>query len=224
MFISLGRFGKKGTLMNPLLTQIQKNFGFKAMIFCLLLALTGCASVKESDFLPDYSHLHHGRHLEKVWVSPQLRRGEGMVIVVRKPTAEKTEDNENLPKEAAQSYFFHALTERLGNIPGIHVSTLNEPAPAAGKNYVLETGITYLDPGSRLLRIVMSGMMGHSRVQAEGKLIDPSTQEILLKFADRRAGSGAGGLDVTGGSSRQLLEADLDGIAKALAQTLNELP
>ena len=40
---------------------------------------------------------------------------------------------------------------------------------------------------------------------------------------DRRAGSGTGGLDITGGDAKQMMQADLDNIAKSLAQTIADI-
>ena len=62
--------------------------------------------------------------------------------------------------------------------------------------------------------------MGHSKVQVEGYLIRKADNKIIFEFADRRTGSAHGGLDISGGDSRELLEADLDNIAKSLVQTI----
>lgn len=189
------------------------------------LLFLGCASVTPSHFLEDYGQLSHGKHLERVMISKDLSLKDGLTIEIQKSIAERLEDNTIFPVASAQSYLEKVLKERLREISGTKVVTSeNGSLPANGRRLILQTAITQLDPGSRLARWFGSELgVGHSYVQVEGKLADPLTQKILLQFADQRAGSASGGFDITGGSGQQMIKADIDGIAKALTQTLAEI-
>lgn len=199
----------------------------KSIAFCVGMSLSlfsGCAGVMPSHFLENYDQLSPGKHLERVMISPDLSLKNGLTIEMQKPIAERMEDNEIFPLARAQSYLAEVLEKRLKEVAALKVVTAkNESLPTDGRRLVLQTAITQLNPGSRLTRWFASELgAGHSYVQVEGKLIDSSTQKVLLQFADQRAGSAAGGFDITGGSGEQMLKADMDGIAKALAETLRE--
>lgn len=191
---------------------------------CLSFLSWGCARARESRYLEDYHAMKDGRHLEKVMISPSLRLDQDTVIEIHKPTLE-TNESPTMANEAVD-YLSGALYDELETVSGIKVLVAGAQASDhSGKRLVLETGITKLELGSRLWRFLAGEMgAGNTHVQVEGKLIDGGTHEVLLQFADRRAGSAYAGMDITGGDPQHLIESDLDGIANALAKTLSELP
>ncbi|MSR78267.1 MAG: DUF4410 domain-containing protein [Candidatus Omnitrophica bacterium] len=182
-----------------------------------ILLLTGCAHVYKSEFLKDYSTLTKGKYLEKVFISPDLKPSEKMVIKIEKPDITGAQANDSLPPDMARDALSHLLEQKLGRLYGIKIASASDTP-----THVLETAITDLEPGSRFLRWIIGwGLAGSSKVQVEGRILDASGKPVVI-FADRRAGSAVGGYDLTGGDPRALLENDMEGIAQALADTLQD--
>ena len=199
---------------------------YSGAIATAILIFAGCSHVAQSGFISGYNQLQRGKHLEKVLASQDFVKGKGIAIEIRKPISQGVQNNEEFPLKEAQNYLFEVLQRNLATEPGIHIISTGTEKSSLGERYlVLETAITRLDPGSRAMRWFASELgAGHSKVQVEGKLVDPHSGKLLIQFADSRAGSAMGGLDITGGSGREMLQADLNGIAKALGETLAELP
>ena len=199
----------------------------KKIIFSIgiCLVLAGCATADHGGFLDTYEGMTKGKHLEQQRLEPDLKLGNNTLIDIKQPSVEKLPRDQEALNKRYQTYLHNVLEKRLSSISGVQIETGEKKEGAAGgERWILETAITDLDPGSRLARW-MAGELGagHSYVQVEGIIRDASTQKVLMRFADKRAGSGTGGLDITGGDPDQMMEADLDGIAKALTTTLKEL-
>lgn len=196
---------------------------FSILILSLTLASFGCASAKRSQYLTNFDEMKDGKHLEKIMVSPDLKLGNYATLELRKPTIE-TNTSPQFSNTSVE-YLTTAFYEELRRIEGLNILLEGKENPhPAEKTLVLETGITKLEPGSRLMRFLAGEVGGgHSHVQVDGRLIDAATGKIVFQFTDRRAGSGFGSLDITGGDPQDLIESDLGGIANALGKTLAEL-
>ena len=194
----------------------------KMLLLFLTLGLFGCASVQKSGYLTDYSQLADGKHLEKVVVSPELGSRENFGILIEDPNMDYVVEEDKPLALSSQDYFVEVLQKRIESITGLKTATVvGSPGNPGETHLTLRTAMTRLDPGSRLGRWFAGDLgAGHSHVQVEGELLDPATNISLMTFADQRSGSAAGGWNPTGAISKQLIEADLDGIAKAIAETI----
>ena len=188
----------------------------RKIYFASVLILMGCATAKPSGFLDNYAMLSKGQYLEQVMVSPDLKALKGSEIEVVSPQLLDLTPNTEYRGDEAQYYLKNMLEVNLRAESGFRVAADKDAAVLK-----LETAITKLDPGSRALRWFATEFgAGHSIVQVEGKLIDTASGKVLLRFSDRRAGSGTGGVDITGGDAREMMQSDFTNIAHSLARTL----
>ncbi|MFZ5802035.1 MAG: DUF4410 domain-containing protein [Candidatus Omnitrophota bacterium] len=178
------------------------------------LILVGCAHVHPTGFLSDYTQLQKGQYLEKVFIAPGLKQ-DRMMLEIKPPTAEGGVFNDALPPKTAQVILEQSLRDKLAGVPHVKVATPNDQP-----THALLTAITKLDPGSRAERWFIGSGAGKSVVQIEGKLVD-GNGNILLAFADRRAGAAMG--DITGGDSRAMMLQDLEAIVDAVRDTLTDV-
>lgn len=201
---------------------MKKKQIFLLLSVALATGLFGCSSVQKTSYLTDYSQMKDGKHLEKVMVSPELSSRQDFAILIENPNIDYVVEKDAPLTTSSRDYFRDAMQRRLRTIAGLETVRSIELLKDSARGYlVLKTAITRLDPGSRLTRWFAGELgAGHSHVQVEGELMDPATNTVLMKFSDQRSGSAFSGMDPTGGSSTQLIEADLDGIAKAISETL----
>ncbi len=192
-------------------------------IVVLILVTFGCASVHKASFLDPYDTLRNGRYLERVSISRDLNSIQDFAIEVKNPSAKGAGQHAFFPPSEVEEYLLSALLSNLDSVGGIKV--YHEGAKKPSANYlVLETAVTELEPGSKFGRFMAGELgMGHSHIQVEGRLINPIDNKVLFAFVDRRAGSAMGGMDITGGDPRTLVEDDLEGISNSLAKTLASL-
>ena len=199
----------------------------KKIVFGMgMILLGGCAGATAipSGFLKNYDALSRGKYLEKVMLAPELKTVQHQMITIAKPSIETVADNSKLTKNAAQEYFSMELVRWLGGVQNWTFKSDSADSPNGSNGLRLETAITELDPGSQAARMWVGPTgLGYSYVQVEGRLVDPASGKVFFAFMDRRSGSDTGGLGLTGGVSRELMQTDLDAIAKSLAKTFREL-
>ncbi len=198
--------------------RFQLKWGFVA--FFLASAL-GCAHVKPSGFLEDYQKLSEGEYLEKMYVDASSGIESGERVLVALPELKDLKENANYSAASAQKDFETMLVDAFSSETKLKAVAKSEVKDASGFDYELATAITDLKPGNAGMRWFAGELgAGHAKVQAEGYLKDLKTGKIVFEFADRRAGSAYGGMDITGGDGQELLKHDLEEIAKAVAKTL----
>lgn len=189
------------------------------LAICVVLLSTGCATtstVEQTGFLRNYGLLQHGTYLDAVHTAPTFtpRRYSGVLVSVERGLQPSPE---GLSVERLTQYLVLQVTSQLRETKLFSVVTDKTSEIPVDSNVLrCELAITRLDPGSRALRWWFSA--GHSIVQVEGRLVDATTGQEMLTFAEKRRGVAF--FDITGGDPEALIEQDLREFAEELVKQL----
>ena len=178
--------------------------------------LAGCSATPEptaSGYLSDYHRMKPGSYLEEYWVdTKQVKKSEPPNIVLGEISAPGIIGKEGITVADCISWLTTGL---------LRGTAISDNKPDA--RYRLDVAITYMDPGSATARVVAGEFgAGHAKVQAEGKIVDVKSGQLIATFAERRRSSGAIGMDdLAGNPETNLIELMIESISKDVSSELS---
>jgi hypothetical protein len=192
-----------------------------------VLFLTGCVTVQPSGYLDNYDGLKSSAGLKKVSRDSALSFAEKKTLFVETPQLDMS--GLKLTEIEAKGYakqFANKLAAKLSD-SGLFLSVANsaEGATYNNESYVFKSQISRLNPGNGFVRWFWGMGAGMSDVQIEGKLIDKTSNQAVMQFADRRRESGNPlfGFNIGSLNNDKQINRSMDNIVKSLTKYLGKV-
>jgi len=192
---------------------------FLAAFVVLAVLASSCATSRPSGFLGTYENLSGGHHIEKVWHDQsQVRAGHYGSVELAEINTTRIYDRGGVTPSDCVAWMRSSLVQSESSDRVLSLSGSGPPAR-------LDLAITEMNPGNAFTRMMIAELgAGHAWVQVEGRVVDPSTNTVLVAFSDRRRGSGVIGFrDLGGDAGPAMVREMLESIAEDVRRELQEI-
>jgi hypothetical protein len=197
----------------------HKKLTFLAVSVALAVLASACATSQPTGFLGTYENLSGGHHIEKVWYDhSQVRAGQYGSVELGRIDTTRIHDRGGVTLNECVAWMRSSLVQFESSDRILSLSGSGSPAR-------LDLAITEMNPGGAFMRMMIAELgAGHAWVQVEGRVVDPSTNTVLVTFSDRRRGSGVIGFrDLGGDAGPAMVREMLESIAGDVKQELQEI-
>ena len=191
-------------------------------------ALAGCGTVRQTYFVDREfePERRKGIRLDKIYVAPDVKEivGADLVVELADPRTSiqgKRKIKEGRDFEAFAIDLERVISDSLWRTRIFRdVGTPRDEVPIPRPTLRLEVAITEWHEGSAWLRFLVGTWIGATRVQTEGRFVNPETGHVYLAFADAQRHPGYGKFNPMTYRPQTLIASDLSFLVRDLQRDI----